>query len=105
MALGDFEIPRDAPSDAEFDKLWVQNLMQQAKERLKDELQVQALLLQLEGKSYREIGLQLGKKESEVTNYIHRGKTRLKREIERLIGEYSSVDDVKDEIASLMKFL
>lgn len=105
VALGDFEVPRDPPSDAEFDRLWVRNLMQQAKDRLREDPTVQALMLQLEGKSYRDIALILGKKESDVTNYVHRGKGRLKREIERLIGEYSTVEDVKDEIAALVKFL
>jgi RNA polymerase sigma-70 factor, ECF subfamily len=105
VALGDFEIPDELPSDPAFDRLWVQNLVEQARERLKEDLPVRALMLQFEGKSYRDIGIVLGKKETEVTNYIHRGKERLKREIERLIAEYSAHDDVPDEIATLMSLL
>lgn len=105
IALGEFEIPQDPASDSDFDRLWVRNLMQQARERLKEDITVKALMLQLENKSYRDIAQALGKKESDVTNYVHRGKGRLKREIERLIGEYSTVEDVKAEIAALVKFL
>jgi RNA polymerase sigma-70 factor (ECF subfamily) len=105
VALNDFEIPEEPSSDSSFDRLWVQNLMQRAKEHLQEDIAVQALMLQLEGKSYRDIAVILGKKESEVTNYIHRGKDRLKRELEKLIGEYSTQEEVKDEIAALLKFI
>lgn len=100
MSLSD-----DLPTDLEFDRLWVQNLMAQAMTRLKDDPGTEALKLQLDGLSYQEIADRLGKKVTDVTNFIHRAKERLKREFERLIAEYSTREDVAEEIAALRRFL
>ncbi|HLF95481.1 MAG TPA: sigma factor-like helix-turn-helix DNA-binding protein, partial [Planctomycetota bacterium] len=64
-----------------------------------------ALKLQLEGRKYGEIALRLSKSETEVTNYIHRAKKRLRAQIESLIREYSGDDLVRAEIADLVKYL
>jgi RNA polymerase sigma factor (sigma-70 family) len=105
VPLDGIELPERLPEDPEFDRLWVQNLMAQAMERLKDEPGTQALQLQLEGQSYQEIARRLGKKTTDVTNFIHRAKERLRKEFERLVAEYSSREDVADEIAALRRFL
>jgi RNA polymerase sigma-70 factor (ECF subfamily) len=105
IPIGDFDVPEEVIPDGAFDRLWVENLMQQAREHLKEDSMVRTVFLQSEGKSYEEIATLLGKKESDITNYIHRGKERLKREIVRLIGEYSTAEDVKDEITALRKFV
>ena len=79
--------------------------MTQAMERLKHDPGTQALKLQLEGLSYQEIAEKLGRKAADVTNFIHRAKERLRREVERLIAEYSTREDVAEELAALRRFL
>jgi RNA polymerase sigma-70 factor (ECF subfamily) len=105
IALGDFDVPADAPADEEFDRLWVKNLVTQAMERLKAEAMIQALKLQMEGRSYQEIADALGKSVTDVTNYIHRAKDRLRRQIEEMIREYSSREQAPAEIADLMRLV
>lgn len=105
IALGDLDVPADPPSDDEFDLLWVKNLVAQAMEHLKDDPVMTALRLQLEGKSYQEISEAMQKQVHDVTNYIHRAKERLRREIERMIGQYSTKEDVASEVSALVKHL
>ena len=105
VSIDGMSLSDDLPTDPEFDRLWVQNLMTQAMGRLKDDPGTEALKLQLEGLSYQEIAERLGKKVSDVTNFIHRAKERLKKEFERLIAEYSTREDVAEEIAALRRFL
>ena len=105
VSLEGMTLPDELPADPEFDKLWVQNLMTQAMERLKKDAGTEALKLQLEGLSYQEIAERLGRKTTDVTNFIHRAKERLKKEFERLIAEYSTREDVAEEIAALRRFL
>ena len=104
VGLDDLELPADKPAEGEFDRLWVGNLMTQAMDRMKNEPNLAALQLQVQGKSYREIAAALGKTESDVTNHIHRAKQRLRHEIESVIREYSG-GDVQTEIATLMQYL
>lgn len=104
VGLDDLELPADKPAEGEFDRLWVGNLMTQAMERMKNEPNLAALQLQVQGKSYREIATALGKTESDVTNHIHRAKVRLRHEIESVIREYSG-GDVQTEITTLMQYL
>lgn len=101
----DAEIPVEAPPDAEFDQLWVKNLIEQAFERTQADNALAALKLQMSGKSYREIAAELSTTETDVTNLIHRAKQRLRKEVETLIREYSGTEDVEEEIASLLKLL
>ena len=105
ISLGDFDVPVDPPADEEFDRLWVKNLVAQAMERLKDDATIQALKLQMEGKSYQEIADAMGKSVGDVTNYIHRSKDRLRRQIEELISEYSAREQAPAEIAELMRLV
>jgi RNA polymerase sigma-70 factor (ECF subfamily) len=105
VALDDFDVPEALESDGAFDRLWAANLVRQARETLKDDPAVQALNLQLEGKSYRDIAAALGKQEHDITNFLHRAKQRIRREVERLVSAYTTEDEVRDEIAALFKFL
>ena len=105
VSLEGMTLPDEFPADPEFDRLWVQNLMAQAMERMKVDAGTEALKLQLEGLSYQEIAERLGRKTTDVTNFIHRAKERLKKEFERLIAEYSTREDVAEEIAALRRFL
>jgi RNA polymerase sigma factor (sigma-70 family) len=104
VALDECEIPTETEPDAEFDRLWVKHLMTQGMARMRNDAATAALKLQLEGRSYQEIAAQLAKTETEVTNYIHRAKKRLRTEIESVIREYSG-NDLKDEITALVKYL
>jgi RNA polymerase sigma factor (sigma-70 family) len=103
ISLANMDLPAQEEPDKEFDALWVKNLVTQAMERLQDDPTVRALALQMEGKSYQEIADALGKQVTDVTNYIHRAKLRLRGEIERMISGYSTRDQVPEEIAELIK--
>jgi RNA polymerase sigma-70 factor (ECF subfamily) len=105
VTLGDLDLPLDEPPDLDFDRLWVKNLLAQALERLKEDPMVAALKQQMEGRSYQEISITMGRPVHDVTNFIHRGKSRLRTEIERMISDYSSKDDVPEEVAHLMKLV
>lgn len=105
VALEDFDVPTEIEPDAEFDRLWVRHLVAQALENLNSEAAGAALRLQMQGKSYQEIARALSKSETEVTNYIHRGKKRLRQEIERLIAEYANRDETPGEVESLLQYL
>jgi RNA polymerase sigma-70 factor (ECF subfamily) len=105
VPIEDLEVPQSVPPDGEFDRLWVRNLVQGAMERLKGDPALSALRLQLEGKSYQEIAKALGKRETDVTNHIHRAKQRIKAEVENMIREYCGEAEVQDEIVSLLQYL
>lgn len=102
IPLEDIEVPAEDP---EFDRLWVRTLVRRALERLGDDPGARALRMQMEGTAYREIAATLGKKETDVTNYVHRAKGKLRREIERLIGEYSTEEEARVEITTLLRYL
>ena len=105
VSLDGVDLPGETPADPEFDRLWVKNLVEQALEKLETYPEVQALRCQLKGESYQQIAERLGKKVSDVTNYLHRARELLGREIEKMIAEYSSEDNVAEEIAALRRFL
>ncbi|HVR83805.1 MAG TPA: sigma-70 family RNA polymerase sigma factor [Planctomycetota bacterium] len=105
VTLGELDLPSETASDGEFDQLWVKNLVSQAMDRLKDDPMIIALRRQMEGRTYQEIATELGRQVHDVTNYIHRGKTRLRAEIERMIADYSSKEDVPEEVAHLIKLV
>jgi len=99
------DLPDEIPADPDFDRLWVKNLVTQALDRLELDPAIEALRLHLKGLTYQQISVKLGKKVSDVNNYIFRARERLRQEIEYLIGEYSSREDIAEEIAALRRFL
>lgn len=103
ISIANMDLPAQQEPDKEFDALWVKNLVTQAMERLQDDPTVKALALQMQGKSYQEIADELGKQVTDVTNYIHRAKQRLRAEIERMIAAYSTKDQMPEEVAELVK--
>lgn len=105
VALEDFDAPTEIKPDVEFDRLWARNLLAQALEGMGDDPSASALRLQMSGQTYQEIARGLGKSETEVTNYIHRGKKRLRQEIERLIAEYANREETAGEVESLLQHL
>lgn len=104
QSLGDYEPPAEVPPNADFKRVWAANLHATALEELGDEVSVKAYKLSLEDKSYKEIAAELDIAETDVTNYIHRVKERLRKIILRLIGEYDP-DDIPGEIDDLGKDL
>jgi len=105
VALEGFDVAGEHPDDGDFDDLWVKNLVDLGLTRLKDDPTVTALKLQLEGRSYQEISATLKKSATDITNYIHRAKKKLRAEIEGLIREYCGAHEVEEEVASLLKYL
>ena len=105
VPLEDFDIPAEPAGDPEFDRLWARNLVSKALERLKDDATIPAYRLKLQGKTTREIAEALGRKETDVTNHVHRAAERLRREIRRMVSGYSSGEDVTAEIVALRRFL
>jgi RNA polymerase sigma factor (sigma-70 family) len=105
VSLDGADIPTESPQDSNFDRLWVKNLVEQALESLDQDPAVQALRLHLKGESYQQIAEALGKKATDVTNYLHRARKQLRQEIERLVAEYSPREDIAEEIAALRRFL
>lgn len=105
IPMSGIDLPEESHADPDFDRLWVKNLVTQALERLDVDPAVQALRLHLKGFTYQEIAGKLGKKVSDINNFIYRARERLRREIELLVGEYSSRQDIAEEIAALRRFL
>ena len=59
----------------------------------------------IENKSYREISVSLGCKESDVVNYIHHGKARLKEHLSELAQEYaSSPEEYSEELELIARY-
>lgn len=105
ISLDDFEVPESVPDDPDFDQLWAKNLVDKALDRLAEDATIPAYRLKIQGKSYKEIAKELGIRESDVSNAVQRAPKRLKREIEKMILEYSTEAEVPGEIAALRKFL
>ena len=105
VTLEGFDIAQEHEDDGDFDDLWVKNLIDLALKQLEGDPAIGALRLQLEGRSYQQIAAELGKPATDVTNYIHRAKKKLRREIERQIREYSGGDEVEDEVTSLLRYV
>ena len=105
LPLGKYDLPEDPPSDSAFDRIWAENLVRQAKEALGDDPHLRALLLQADGKSYEEIASEMGCKLTDVRNYLHRGKERLRREIERQIDDYRGEGESREEVLSLLRII
>jgi RNA polymerase sigma-70 factor (ECF subfamily) len=91
---------KTAEQDPEFDRAWALNLLRLAMERLKEECTgkrapyYEALcLLTREGLSYADIARRLGKTETEVTNYIHRAKTMVRKHFADCIRDYASSEE------------
>jgi len=105
VALEDFEFPADIPPDGDFDLAWAKNLAQLAMERLKGKPSLDLLLARMEGATAKELAARVGKTEHAVETALYRVKESLRREIERLVAEYSNEADVDDELGAILKYL
>ena len=99
----------DLQIDAEFNRLWAENVLDRALDKLKGENEnyfTSVRLLYLEGKSYEQIAGTMGVEEPKIKNYIHRGKARLGDFIKQFIREYSgSSAEFETELRDLREFL
>lgn len=87
----------------QFDRYWMENLMRLAMEKLRQESArrgkpyYEALRLQTEGKTYKEISAALNVSLTDVTNYCHQGKALLKRFVREAIASYASSEEEYQE--------
>ena len=90
-------VSADEPEDQRFNTLWVQNLVRLALDRLMMETRpdgpryYEALVLnQFQGLSYDEVARALGARVSDIKNWIHYGKKKLKSHLVDHVRSYSS---------------
>jgi RNA polymerase sigma-70 factor (ECF subfamily) len=109
----DPDLPGGDLRDEEFDRLWVQDLVRRALERIEREesrdgaIGAKALkLVVFRGRSYEETAKALGVKLHDVKNAIHRSRARLRAAVKELVAEYAgSRGEYEDEVAYLGRFL
>ncbi len=107
------EFLADQQDDSTFDTLWVQNLVQVGMVRLKKEcakkktLYFEALeLYSSKGMSYDEIAEKLDGSRSDIKNYIHQGRGRLKKLLLEEVQSYSSSPkEYEEEVRYLLQYL
>lgn len=95
--------------DQQFTLQWVQYLIARALDRLARDTGTGALnarcflMHKLQGKSYGEIARELNLKETDVTNYIHAARRKLRTFIEEMIRAYcSSREEFEAELHELL---
>jgi RNA polymerase sigma-70 factor (ECF subfamily) len=99
--------------DEEFDRGWAANLVRMALDRLREECErtgsphFAALFAHMnEDLTYAQLADRLGVKESDVRNYLHHGKSKLRGHLEEVIrGCASSGEEFDLERAYLLGFL
>jgi RNA polymerase sigma-70 factor (ECF subfamily) len=91
------ELPPEGPEDQRFNTLWVQNLVRLALDRLMMETRsdgpryYEAIVLnQFQGLSYEEVARALGARVSDIKNWIHYGKKKLKGHLIDHVRSYAS---------------
>lgn len=102
----------DAEGDA-FDRLWFHSLIGRSLRRLREESAeegrpyYEAVRLWWEEElSYAELARRLGVSAAAATNYLHRGKGRLRRHVLRIVEGYvSSTEEFREESECLMRYL
>ncbi|MBI2901769.1 MAG: sigma-70 family RNA polymerase sigma factor [Planctomycetes bacterium] len=101
------------PVDSDFNRLWAENVLARAMERLKEEsdrlrtpYHAAVDAFYLKGRSYSEIAAALRVPEGQVRNYVFRGKARLSQLVRDFIREYSgSAEEYAEELRDLGEFL
>jgi RNA polymerase sigma-70 factor (ECF subfamily) len=91
------DVAAEEPEDQRFNTLWVQNLVRLALDRLQQEARAdgpryyEALVLnQFQGLSYDEVARVLGARVSDIKNWIHYGKKKLKGHLIDHVRSYAS---------------
>ena len=108
-----FSVSEEDVEDEKFNTLWIQNLVGLALERLMVETRAggpryyEALVLnQFQGLSYEPVARSLGVQVSDVRNWIHYGKKKLKGYVIDHVQAYSSGDPgLAQEVAFVHRFL
>jgi len=108
-----FTASSDDAEDEKFNTLWIQNLVGLALERLMAATRgggpryYEALVLnQFQGLSYDEVARSLGVQVSDVRNWIHYGKKKLKAYVIDHVRAYASGDaGLSEELAFVHRFL
>jgi len=104
---------QDEAEDQRFNTLWVQNLVRLALDRLMMETHgdgpryYEALVLsQFQGLSYDEVARTLGARVSDIKNWIHYGKKKLKAHVVDHVRSYSSGEEgFSEELEFVNHFL
>jgi RNA polymerase sigma factor (sigma-70 family) len=99
--------------DEEFDREWAANLLRLAMDRLRQECEKEStpyfsvlLTYTNENLTYAQVGERLGLKESDVRNYLHKGRGKLRAHLEATIREYSSSEgEFQEDCAYLLQRL
>lgn len=92
----DGEIPVAAEENADFNRLWFQNVFRLSMRKLEEEsfqtakTHHKALVMKLRGASYQQIARELGTSEADVTNLLHAAKKKLQAIAQEIIANYSS---------------
>lgn len=110
---GPMAIPADTQPDSGFDTLWTQNLLRLALQRLMEESSragpryYEALVMtKLQGLPQAAVAERLGVCVSDVNNWVHHAKRKIKEYIHDAVRTYSSTDsEYRDEIALVNKYL
>lgn len=95
-------------SPEEFDRIFVQNILKIALDRLRREWEngYRALALHMNGLDYDEIAEQMGCSAKHVDNFLMRGKKRLIRWIREEVAAYArSGEEYQEEIRFLSRYL
>jgi RNA polymerase sigma factor (sigma-70 family) len=107
-------LPANLPPDEAFDRQWIQDVVDLGVQRLEGELVaegrgvwIQALKLhdlQDSPPTYQDVARQLSISESDVRNYLHRARTRLRETLIRVLSEYIGADEeVLGEMRDFLK--
>jgi len=104
---------KDEAEDQRFNTLWIQNLVGLALERLMMETRpdgpryYEALVLsQFQGQSYEEVARILGAQVSDIRNWIHYGKKKLKGHLIEHVRSYASSETgLSEELEFVNRFL
>jgi RNA polymerase sigma-70 factor (ECF subfamily) len=107
------ELPPEEPEDQRFNTLWVQNLVRLALDRLMQESRpdgpryYEALVLnQFQGLSYEAVARALGARVSDIKNWIHYGKKKLKSHLLDHVQSYASgATGLREELEVVGRFL
>ncbi len=107
-----FDPSEAPPEEREFNSLWVQHLIQQALDKLREESQIrknrqfEALQLFLEGKTYQDIANALKTTPNDVKSLIFQARHKTRRYIKEQVLHYTrSQKEYGDEIALLSSYM
>ncbi|MBI2930990.1 MAG: RNA polymerase sigma factor [Planctomycetes bacterium] len=101
---------RGDEQDEAFDRLWAEELLRAARERLRQDKRPEPSaafeMRYVEGLPFKEIARRMGCTVPDVSNYVQQGKTRLRSYLRESISRYAaSEDEYKDDWALLVRRL